>query len=148
MLFYAESFIFTLQPNADTNIQCLIFICKVGIISILHITSSPLLVCLNIDLTLYKVIVQIFQDKEFTCHIHHWTLLTFLGNKYHTRYTCFLCYKCIICTKGRSDMYDTRTILSGHIITWNNFECTCTWISPRNKLLVFHTNKVSAFTFP
>ena len=75
-------------------------------------------------------------------------MLAFLGDEDHTRHTSFLGYEGVVRTESRSDMYDTRTILGGHIVARDNLEGTLAWVSPWDELLIFDAYEVRTFALP
>ena len=59
----------------------------------------------------------ILKGVILTCEIYHWTSLTRLIDNEERRNASCLSHLSIVCTKRRRDVYDTRTIFSGHIVT-------------------------------
>ncbi len=96
----------------------------------------------------HEIGVQVFQYKEFTRHIHHGSLLAFLGDEYHAGDTRFLGDERIVRTKSRRNMHNTRTLLGRHIVARNHAERIAVGFCPRNQLFVFHADQVCPLAAP
>ena len=94
----------------------------------------------------------------FYIHTYHWTSFASLINHKKRRYSRSTCHVCVVCTKCRCDMDNSRTIFCSYIVARNYTECLITSLPitvfwhfnrfyPRNQLLIFHANKVSTFVF-
>ena len=132
MFLNLERLVGTLHHKADENIQVLsscssflikhIVYCELRIVCILNPFALVLLVKLNIHASLYKLLVKLLHQVEFTCKVYHRTgLAKFVYHK-QRRDTCSFSHKSIISTKSRRNMNDTGTILCSYVITWDDAE--------------------------
>ena len=112
------------------------------VISILHIFTFPRLISLHVHHLLNKIRIKVREEEETTGQINHRTYIAVLVNQMERRNVVLLRHPKVISTKCTSDMHNTSTILSGHIITGNDTKCTFSGIDPRKKLLVVDTYKV------
>ena len=107
----------------------------------------------------YELFVHVFLYEVLTREIHHRTSIASLVDDEERGDSSVFCHLGVISTKGRCDMHDTRTILGGHIITWNDTESfvffyhhlivlQCARLHPRHQLLVVQAHEVCALASP
>ena len=132
---------------------------KLRIIGILYPTGFVFFINIVVNALFNKVLVQICCIEELTSQIYNWSVLALLCIHKHRRNACIASYKGIISTKGRSNMYNTRTIFSGYVVTWNHTESLfCSFVPfafsiyldrfhKLQQLFVFHTHQVSTLIF-
>ena len=166
MLFYLECLAGGFHHHADFNIQrfgslCDLFVVlavysELGVVGILHPLALIVLIEVYVDTCLYEILVQFVNQEELTGEVYHRAGLTLLVYHEQGRYTCSACHKSIVRTKGRGNVYDTRTVFSRHIVTRNYTE---TFVAgspatvfgnvyrfhPRDELFVLHTYQIGAF---
>ena len=129
-----------------------------GVVGVLDEVAAMLPITV-VHTELDKLLVHVVLHKVFTCEVHHWTGVASLVDDEEGRDACILCHLRVISTKGWSDVYDTCTILCGHIVTRNHTECfvflhyhlvvlQSTRLHPRHQLLVVQAHEVSAFSSP
>ena len=131
---------------------------ELRVISILYPLALILLIQVHVDTCLYEILIQFIYQIELTGEIHHRASFTFLVYHEQGRYACSTGHKGIVRTKGRGDVYDTRTVFGRYIITRDYTE---TFIAgsqtavfghiyrlyPRDELLVLHTYQVRSLVF-
>ena len=64
----------------------------------------------------------IIKGVILTCEIYHWTCFTCLIDNEERRNASGLSHLGVVCTKGRRNMHNTRTILCGNVVTRNYAE--------------------------
>ena len=106
------------------------------VVSVLHELSCPYVVELGVDAGLHELLVQFVRQPVLTREIHHRTCLAVLRNQVQRRHTCSFSHTFVIRTEGRCDMYDTRTVLGGHIVAADDAESVCTAVGDKVLLLV------------
>ena len=132
MLLYLEGNTLLLHFHADHNVQVfsligsLLIILTIHIefrsVSVLHIVTCMTAIALYIHASLHEVIVQLLHHVVLTLQVHHWTSFTFLINKEKRRHFSIFGHFGIISTKGRRNVYDTRTIICRHIVARDHAE--------------------------
>ena len=147
MLFDFENERLLFKHHADSNVKSFVLIGKIRVESIFYESTGILFIFINIDKFFNEVGIKVFEVKEFTRHINHRALFAFICNHNKTWDTGFFSYKSVISTESRGNMNDTSTIFGSYIIALNNAERALARIYPRDKLLVFSTNKVRTHTF-
>ena len=168
MLFYLECLAGGFHHHADFNIQrfgslCGLFVVlavysELGVVGILHPLALIVLIEVHVDTCLYEILIQFIYQIELTGEIHHRAGFTFLVYHEQGRYACSTGHKGIVRTKGRGDVYDTRTVFGRHIITRDYAETfvagspTAVFghvyrLHPRDELFVLHAYQVRAFIF-
>ena len=131
---------------------------ELRVIGILYPLALIVFVKVCIDTCLYKLLVQFVNQEELTGEVYHRAGLTLLVYHEQGRYTCSACHKSIVRTKGRGNVYDTRTVFSRHIVTRNYTETFVAGspatvfgnvyrLHPRDELFVLHAYQVRAFIF-
>ena len=129
---------------------------ELRVIGILYPLALIVFVKVCIDTCLYKLLVQFVNQEELTGEVYHRAGLTLLVYHEQGRYTCSACHKSIVRTKGRGNVYDTRTVFSRHIVTRNYTETSVAGspatvfgnvyrFHPRDELFVLHTYQIGAF---
>ena len=79
-------------------------------------------ITLFVHTLLNEIIVEFVHHIVLTLKVYHRTGLTFLIYKEEAWDVSILSNLGIVSTKGRRDMYDTSTILSGYVIARNHTE--------------------------
>ena len=134
MLLYLKCDTLLLHLHAEHHIQvfglvgCLLIVLTINIelrsISILHVVTCMTAITSHVHTSLHEVIVQLFHHIVLTLQVHHRTSFTFLINKEERRYFSIFGHLGIISTKGRGNVYDTRTIVCSYIVARNHAEGT------------------------
>ena len=166
MLLYLERQIGGFHHHADIDVKrfgclCRLFVVlavngELRVVGVLHPAALILLVELCVDTRFYKLLVQFVQQIELAGEVYHRAGFTLLVYHEQGRYTCGACHKGIVRTKGRGDVYDTRTVFGRHIITRNYTEALVAGrpatvfgnvyrLHPRDELFVLHTYQIGAF---
>ena len=147
MFFDAEHKILLFEHHTDSHIKSFILVSESWVVGIFHETTCKFVIFFNINLCFNKISIEVFEEEEFTSHIHHRTSFTLSSSHSQARNTCFFSHECVISTKCWRNMHDTSTIFGCYIVTLNYTECTFTWVYPRDKLFIFRVNQINTHTF-
>ena len=90
----------------------------------------------NINTFIHKILIQLYKVVVFSLKIDHRASFSLFIDEIKCWYMRIFCHFRIICTKGRCDMYDTCSIVSGNIIAKYHSES-----------FTFHFNKVIFVVF-
>ena len=105
-----------LHFHTDRYVERLVFVCQRTIVSILYVAAGIRAIGLYINVSLHKLFVQVFYTKEAALQVDHRRKLSFLRNHLQSGDAGLLRHKCVVCTKSRCDMHNTRTILRTYIV--------------------------------
>ena len=166
VLLNLEGLVHTLEVDSDIYIKrlgslssglvVLAIYGKLWVVGVLNPTALILLVSLGIDTLCYELLVQLLHQVELTLQINHRASLATLVNHKERGDTSLTCHECVIGTKRRRDVYDTRTVLYCNIVTQNHAESLVgsvlpiaslvqlNGLNPLNQLLVVHTLQFGA----
>ena len=165
MLLDAEGQALALQLHTDIDVErlgrsgSLLVVAtidrKLRIVGILHPATCILLVSLNIDALSNELLVEILQRVELTREINHRAGLATLVDHKQRRDTRSTSHECVISTERRRNVYDTRTVLGGYIVTCDHAESlllshlplaalvSLNGLNPLDQLLVVDTYQIS-----
>ena len=80
-------------------------------------------VCLLVHASCHEVVVEFLYRVELTLEVNHRTCFALLINKVKSRDVGVLCHLGVISTEGRSDVYDTRTVVRSYVVAEDYAEC-------------------------
>ena len=169
MLFYLECFVLHLKHYAQTNIQifsfsssCFIILSigsKLRVVGILHPLTFIFFIFIYMNKVLYKVIVKLIHQPEFTTKVYHRTSFIFFIYHEQRWNAGSFSHLSIVSTESRSYVYYTGTIFGSYIIAGNYAESFILTIfqllvfihrnrvNPREQLFVMNIQQVSTFIF-
>ena len=147
VLFDFENERLLFKHHADSNVKSFVLIGKIRVESIFNESTCIFFIFIDIYGFFDEIGIEVFDNEEFTRHVHHRALFAFIGNHDKARHAGFFSNEGIVGTKSRGDMYDTGTIFGSDIVALDNTESTLTRVNPRDKLLIFSTYKVRTHTF-
>ena len=147
MFFDAEHKVLLFEHHTDSHIESFILVSKSWIVSIFNKTTCKFIIFFYINLRFNKISIEVFEEEEFTSHIHHWTSFALSSKHSQTWHTSFFSHECVISTKCWSNVYDTSTIFSSYIVALDYTERTFAWVYPRNELFVFRVDQINTHTF-
>ena len=149
MLFNLECATCLLHLQAKHNVQvfclgCRLFVIltariELRIVSILYKRTGKLAINIYINAILNEVFVKFVDSPIFTREVYHRTSFALLVYHKQRRNTCSFCYKCVVGTKSRCDVYDTCTIFGSYIVARNYAETVFVY----NSLTIYHINRLN-----
>ena len=145
VLLALEEFAFFLQHDHDVHIQTLVFFGLGGVVGVFHELTCVGSIGFHIHAVLDKLWVKVFDAEEFAGAVYHRLGFAVLVDHLQGRDASGQGHALVVGTKGRGDVDDARTVLSGHIVAGDDAERALAWIDPRDKLLILNANKVSTF---
>jgi len=116
MLFNAECFIVQLKLYSNIHIDGSILFGFGIIVLVLYVFSFKIAIAIEVHTFLNKGLIQVLQSEKPPFSVNQWLGIAVL---IHNSKSCYIiCHGNaeVIRPKGRSRMYNTRTILSGHKI--------------------------------
>ena len=100
---------------------------ELRVVSILDEVATMMPITI-VDASLHKVGIHIVLHEVFASEVNHRSCVASLIDDEEAGNACILRHLSIVCTKGGSNMDDTSTVFSSHVIARNNAECFCTLI--------------------
>ena len=143
VLLNLEHLVLCLQVHTDRDIQGLVLIGQRVVVGILHITACKLVPLVLVNIVLDEFFVEVLQHKILTLQVDHRALGTLLVNQHNGADAGLLGYEGIVSTEVGSDMHDTGTVFSGHIVTGNHPEGITHGLDGRHQLFILNTNEVA-----
>ena len=161
VLLNLESRTLLLHLHAQDDVQVLglgqRFLVQVRIlrvVGVLHEVTGVVPVAV-VDAGLHESLVHVVLHEVLTREIHHGARVAGLVDDEQRGDAGILGHLGIVGTEGRCDVYDTRTVLRGHIVTGDDAECLgalihglavlqCARLHPGEELLVVQTHEVRA----
>ena len=141
MLLDLERLVLLLEHYADIDIKGRSIFSKRSIVGILHITACPLSILRShVCRSIFRI--EILHTEETSAKIHLSLKVTVAVNHLKSGNTGKTSHLGVIRTECRSDMNDTCTVLSSHIVARNHLKRTLARIEPRDELLVADACKV------
>jgi len=135
MLLDPESLVLLLEHHADVDIEGRSVFRKFSIVCVLHIASCPLLVVLgHVCCSIFRV--KVLDTEETSTEIDLSLKVAVAVNHLKARHARKSCDLGVVCTEGRSDMHDTCTVFSRHVVSRDHLESALARIEPRDELLV------------
>ena len=169
VLLHLEGQIGRLHLHADIDVEALSSLCslfvvlaihgKLRVVGVFHPATFILLIYSGIYTSVHKAFVELIEQVELTGQIHHGTRLASLVDHKERGNACGTGHIGVIRTKRRSDMHDTGTIFSRHIITRDYAEGLIGGVVPialsiqlhrlypRQQLSILHTDQLRTFVF-
>ena len=127
------------------------------VVSVLDELSRPLVVEVGVDTSFDESGQQFVGQPVFAGKVHHRSCLAVFGDHVQCRNTCSFRHAFVVGAEGRSDMYDTCTVLGGYVVACNHAESIGATVgdqvlllvvihrfNPREELLVTQANEVFA----
>ena len=105
-----------LHIHTNRHIERFVFIGQRTIVSILYVAAGIRTIGLYINVSLNKLFVQVFYTEEAALQVDHRRKLSFLRNHLQSGDAGLLRHKCVVRTKSRCNMHNTRTIFRTYII--------------------------------
>ena len=148
VLLYLECLVGTLHIEADVYVERLgsgsglLVVATIDhelrVVGVLHPTSFVLLVEFLVDACGEELLVELLHEVELTGEVHHGACFSLLVDHEERGDASCTGHKGVVGTEGGCDMYDTRTILSGHIVAGDYAEGLCRSILPLSVLVNAH----------
>ena len=145
MFLNLEDLVLCLQVHADADIQRLVLVGQRVVVSILHITACELVPLVDIDVVLDELRVEVFDEEVLTLQVNDGTLLAFLVDEDNRTDASLLGYEGIVSTEVWCDMYNTGTVISGHVVAGNHLKGIAHRLDGGHQLLIFHAYEVGTF---
>ena len=132
VLLYLEGLVLALHREADEHVErlgrssSLLVVTAIDgelrVVGILHPAALVVLVEVLVDTCSEELLVELLHEVELTGEVHHGACLTLLVDHEERGDASCTCHEGVISTEGGCDVYDTRTILSSHIVAGDNAE--------------------------
>ena len=148
VLLYAESLALLLEHHAEVNVEGRVVRLEVRVVCVLDEASCILAIKSLIDIILPVVGVHFFEGEETALLVHLGGEVAVSVLDPDARHSCSLGHAGIVRTEGRRNVNDTGTVLSGHIVSEDDLECTVGLrLEPRDELVVGNACKFAALEF-
>ena len=105
-----------LHIHTNRHVERFVFIGQRTIVSILYVAAGIRTIGLYINVSLNKLLVQVFYTEEAALQVDHRRKLSFLRNHLQSGDAGLLRHKCVVCTKSRCNMHNARTIFRTYIV--------------------------------
>ena len=105
-----------LHIHTNRNVERFVFVGQRTIVSVLYVAAGVRAIGLYVNVSLHKLLVQVFQAEEAALQIDHRRKLSFLRNHLQSGNAGLLRHECVVCTKSRCNMHNTRTIFRTYIV--------------------------------